>query len=329
MPSGHQHGDAGVGAASDDVGQARPGRRPPAGRRPRPAAGAPARRPGPGPRPRAARPWTAARPSGSRAGRPPIIRVHRGQDARPGRPVAHRPELDPGQQLAGGVGVLALHDVEVVGAQAGLGVGVLGGQGGRRRDGGVVDARTAASPRPRTLPGRWERSEMPASRTPSPRPVEHDGGRTLVRRAQHEQVQRRADQPRGQHLLGGDGLAEHGVGVGHPVPAVLDHHLGQVVARSGRSRPAGAGPAGRSRPAPAVRPAASCHGAKNDERMMPFGIFSMPKTSTRSCWPEAMDAARQLQGRAARGAAGLDVVDGRCPCRPATPRTRCPAATPP
>ena len=48
-----------------------------------------------------------------------------------------------------------------------------------------------------------------------------------------------------------------------------------------RAKKAGAG----------LRPAASCHGAKKDERMMPLGIFSMPNTSTRSCCPEAMDAA--------------------------------------
>ena len=48
-----------------------------------------------------------------------------------------------------------------------------------------------------------------------------------------------------------------------------------------RAKKAGAG----------LRPAASCQGAKNDDRMIPLGIFSMPKTSTRSCWPEAMDAA--------------------------------------
>ena len=40
-----------------------------------------------------------------------------------------------------------------------------------------------------------------------------------------------------------------------------------------------------------MSPAASCHGAKNDDRMMPLGIFSIPKTRTRSYWPEAIDAA--------------------------------------
>ena len=48
-----------------------------------------------------------------------------------------------------------------------------------------------------------------------------------------------------------------------------------------RAKKAGAG----------LRPAASCHGAKNDDRMIPLGIFSIPKTSTRSCWPDAMEAA--------------------------------------
>ncbi len=28
----------------------------------------------------------------------------------------------------------------------------------------------------------------------------------------------------------------------------------------------------------AARPASSCHGSKNEERMIPFGIFSVPKT---------------------------------------------------
>ncbi len=40
-----------------------------------------------------------------------------------------------------------------------------------------------------------------------------------------------------------------------------------------------------------LSPAASCHGAKKDDRMIPLGIFSIPKTSTRSCCPEAIDAA--------------------------------------
>ena len=66
-----------------------------------------------------------------------------------------------------------------------------------------------------------------------------------------------------------------------------------------RAKKAGAG----------LRPAASCHGAKNEDRMTPFGIFSIPKTRTRSCCPDAIDAGAELQRGTAGGATRLDVVD--------------------
>ena len=59
--------------------------------------------------------------------------------------------------------------------------------------------------------------------------AEHHGGRALVGRAQHEEVQRLAHHLGGEHLLGGDRLAEHGVVVVHAVGAVLHHDVGEVV----------------------------------------------------------------------------------------------------
>ena len=42
---------------------------------------------------------------------------------------------------------------------------------------------------------------------------------------------------------------------------------------------------------------------------MPFGIFSMPNTSTQSYWPARIAPGRELQRGAAARAAGLDVDD--------------------
>jgi hypothetical protein len=56
--------------------------------------------------------------------------------------------------------------------------------------------------------------------------------------------------------------------------------------------------------------ASSCQGSKNDERMMPLGIFSVPKTSTVSYCPARMAAGRQHERGAPAGTAGLDVDDG-------------------
>ncbi len=41
----------------------------------------------------------------------------------------------------------------------------------------------------------------------------------------------------------------------------------------------------------AARPASSRQGSKKLDRMMPFGIFSIPNTSTQSCWPARIEPA--------------------------------------
>ena len=56
-------------------------------------------------------------------------------------------ELLAGEELAGGVGVLALHDVEVTGADTGLLVGGGGGQGGGGGHGVVGETRQGGSTR--------------------------------------------------------------------------------------------------------------------------------------------------------------------------------------
>ena len=55
-----------------------------------------------------------------------------------------------------------------------------------------------------TLPGRWLRSATAAEpHAADPLgPAQHDRGRTLVRRAQHPEVERLADDPGCEHLLG-------------------------------------------------------------------------------------------------------------------------------
>ena len=45
----------------------------------------------------------------------------------------------------------------------------------------------------------------------------------------------------------------------------------------------------------AASPASSCQGSKNDERMMPLGIFSTPKTSTVSYCPALMAPAANMR----------------------------------
>ena len=50
-----------------------------------------------------------------------------------------QPELGPGQQFAGRIGVLALDDVDVVGSESGRRVGIVGGQCRWWGDGDVVD----------------------------------------------------------------------------------------------------------------------------------------------------------------------------------------------
>ena len=63
----------------------------------------------------------------------------------------------------------------------------------------------------------------------------------------------------------------------------------------------------------AASPAASRHGSKNVERMIPFGIFSMPNTSTVSYWPAriapaaSMSAAAPLAQPASTSTIGMPV----------------------
>ena len=59
----------------------------------------------------------------------------------------------------------------------------------------------------------------------------------------------------------------------------------------------------------AASPASSRHGSKNDERMMPFGIFSMPNTSTQSYWPARIAPAASCSAAPPLAQPGLDVDD--------------------
>ena len=78
----------------------------------------------------------------------------------------------------------------------------------------------------------------------------------------------------------------------------------------------------------AASPDSSCHGSKNDDRIIPLGIFSMPKTSTVSHAPDSMapapsiSAAPPLAHPASTSTMGIPVA-------PMRDRTLCPDATPP
>ncbi len=78
----------------------------------------------------------------------------------------------------------------------------------------------------------------------------------------------------------------------------------------------------------AARPASSCHGSKKEERMIPFGIFSVPNTRTVSYWPArmapaaSMRAAPPLAQPASTSTIGMPVMPSRL-------RTLWPVATPP
>ena len=67
----------------------------------------------------------------------------------------------------------------------------------------------------------------------------------------------------------------------------------------------------------AARPASSCHGSKKEERMMPRGIFSVPKTSTVSYWPALIapaaniSAAPPLAHPASTSTIGMPVIPSR------------------
>ncbi len=78
----------------------------------------------------------------------------------------------------------------------------------------------------------------------------------------------------------------------------------------------------------AAKPACSCQGAKNDERMMPLGIFSSPTTRTESNWPARMAQAARARAAPPEAQPASTSTMGM-PVRASAPSTRCPAATPP
>ena len=144
-------------------------------------------------------------------------------------------ELVVREQLPGRVGVLALDDVDVVGTHARFLVGVACRERRRRCDVGVIDAgercRFAehAAGEVGTQPRRRERHRGAGRAVGGA--AQHDRGRTFVGRAQHPEVQRRADEPRREHFFGGHLLAEHRVRVVHAVPPILDDDPREVVLR--------------------------------------------------------------------------------------------------
>jgi hypothetical protein len=78
----------------------------------------------------------------------------------------------------------------------------------------------------------------------------------------------------------------------------------------------------------AARPAASIQGGKNEERIIPLGIFSIPTTSTVSASPERMaDAARARAAPPEAQPASTSTMG--TPVSPREASTRWPAATPP
>ena len=158
-------------------------------------------------------------------GRPPAERrVARREQPRAvaGRAQA---ELLVGHQLGRGGGVVQLDDVEVVGPDAGLLVGL---------------ARRPARPRP-ALPARG-RCRTPATlartRTGSTSRrrayvlgADDDGGGAVADRRAHEQGERPGDLPAGQHVLDGHLVAVLGVRVERAVPVVLHGDAGEVLGR--------------------------------------------------------------------------------------------------
>ncbi len=78
----------------------------------------------------------------------------------------------------------------------------------------------------------------------------------------------------------------------------------------------------------AASPASSCHGSKKDDRMIPLGIFSVPKTRTVSYWPARMAAAASIKAApplaqpASTSRIGMPVMPSRL-------STLWPVATPP
>ena len=248
-------------------------------------------------------------------------RVHRPGAAERDRAVGEQPrllarraqaELVVREQLAGRVGVLALDDVEVVGPDARFLVRVAAAS----VDGGVMSVSSMpderrrlaehAAGQVRAQPRRRERHRAPVA--PSARRSTTAAAPSL---GEHS-IQRCSGShtsARREHLLGGHRLAEHRVRVVHAV--------GAGSSRRPRARWSFVSPCSRSsrcaRSAKyagvAASPASSRHGSKNDERMMPFGIFSTPNTSTQSYWPARIAPAASCSAAPPLAQPGLDVDD--------------------
>ena len=78
----------------------------------------------------------------------------------------------------------------------------------------------------------------------------------------------------------------------------------------------------------AARPASSCQGSKKDERMMPRGIFSVPKTRTVSYCPARMAAAASMSAAPPLAQPASTSTMGM-PVMPRRLSTLWPVATPP
>ncbi len=78
----------------------------------------------------------------------------------------------------------------------------------------------------------------------------------------------------------------------------------------------------------AARPASSCQGSKNEERMIPLGIFSVPKTRTLSYWPARMAAAANIRAAPPLAQPASTSTIGM-PVMPSRLSTLWPVATPP
>ncbi len=78
----------------------------------------------------------------------------------------------------------------------------------------------------------------------------------------------------------------------------------------------------------AARPASSCHGSKNEERMIPLGIFSVPNTRTVSYWPARMAAAASIRAAPPLAQPASTSTIGM-PVMPSRLSTLWPVATPP
>ena len=164
---------------------------------------------------------------------PTAVGQHRALLARPAEP-----ELRPREQLARRVGVLALDHVEVPRTDARGLVRVARREGRRRRDAGVVHQPGHRGRLVEHVAGQVaaqrDRAEPHAADPLGP--AQHDRGRTLVRRAQHPEVERLADDPGCEHLLGGDRRPEHRVRVVLTPRPVLHHQRGEVVLGRARGR---------------------------------------------------------------------------------------------